>query len=480
MSTTTSSGDERDGPLTGRPAHAPDASSQLGGGIYLGTTPGGWAWAGAERSVLVLGPSRSGKSSALVIPNVLCAGGAVVSTSTKPDVMAATAAWRRSTGSTLLFDPSGTVDPPPGVVRVGWSPVTASAEWDGALAVADAMVRSARGRAGRGAVSAEDHWTERATALMAPLLHAAARRGDSMATVLSWVDRHRGEDALDALADRVGADHPAANVLSGILTTDGREQSGIWSTASGVLAAYRSSAALASTEPPYLDPEAFCAGRHTLYICASGRHQQLLAPLVVGLVGDVRDAAYERARHGGGGPPVLLALDEVAHIAPLPDLPAMVSEGAGQGLLTLACLQDLSQARSQWGEQADAFLSLFGTTVVLPGIADMRTLDALSTLGGEVEVATRTLGVSSVAGRGRQHSVSVAGTTRRRLPVDVAARGRAGSALALDSANRLGWVGLTPAHAVSPWRELSRGRLPGRDGPALGRGPGPGPVGRDR
>ena len=93
-------------------------------------------------------------------------------------------------------------------------------------------------------------------------------------------------------------------------------------------------------------------------------------------------------------PPVLLALDEVANIAPIPDLPAMVSEGAGQGLLTLACLQDLSQARARWGTQADAFLSLFGTTVVLGGIADMPTLEALSALAGEVEVPSRTVGSS--------------------------------------------------------------------------------------
>ena len=60
---------------------------------------------------------------------------------------------------------------------------------------------------------------------------------------------------------------------------------------------------------------------------------------------------------------MLLALDEVANIAPLPDLPAMVSEGGGQGVITLACFQDLSQARQRWPGRADGFPSLFGTTV---------------------------------------------------------------------------------------------------------------------
>ncbi len=82
----------------------------------------------------------------------------------------------------------------------------------------------------------------------------------------------------------------------------------------------------------------------------------------------------------------MLALDEVANIAPVPDLPAMVSEGGSQGVVTLACLQDLSQARGRWGVAADGFLSLFGTTVVLPGIGDVHTLEALSALAGEEEV----------------------------------------------------------------------------------------------
>lgn len=431
-----------------------EAAWRAGCGIYLGDAGGGWAWAGPERSTLVLGPSRSGKTSSLVIPNVLAAPGAVVSTSTKPDVLRATAASRAVAGWPLLYDPSGTVEVPPGVTRVGWSPVGASADWDGALATADAMVRAA----GRGDApswsSGHEHWSERATALLAPLLHAASLDGAPMATVLRWVDRHEGDAAMRILGTRLGDDALATNVLTGILATDEREQSGIWSTASGVLGAYRSRAALASTEPPFLDADAFCEGASTLYVCAAGRQQRLLAPMVVGVVHHVRDAAYRRAALGAGGAPVLLALDEVANIAPVPDLPAMVSEGAGQGLLTLAALQDLSQARRRWGPEAAAFPSLFGTTVVLGGIADMPTLEALSALAGEAEVPTRTVGTSSGAG-GRLHaSVSVGTVQRRRLPVDAVARGLPGVAMALDARNRVGWVRLTPAHATAPWREL--------------------------
>ena len=212
-----------------------------------------------------------------------------------------------------------------------------------------------------------------------------------MRDVLQWIDRHNGAPALEILASNAGEDAPATDLLAGIVATDSREQSGIWSTASGVLAAYRTEGALASTRAAPLDLDEFCGGANTLYICSTGRRQRQFAPLVVAIVGDVRDAAYARSRDGRGGPPTLLALDEVANIAPIPDLPAMVSEGAGQGLLVLACLQDLSQARARWGPAADGFLSLFGTTVVLRGIADTTTLRDISALAGDREVATTTI-----------------------------------------------------------------------------------------
>src|SRR6185437_727931 len=72
-------------------------------GIYVGSGTTGWMWAGAQCSTLVLGPPRSGKTSSLVIPNILLSDGPVVSTSTKPDVMQATAAARSDGGWCFLY-----------------------------------------------------------------------------------------------------------------------------------------------------------------------------------------------------------------------------------------------------------------------------------------------------------------------------------------------------------------------------------------
>ncbi len=456
----------RDGPARALARAVRDASTRAGSGIYLGHADGAWCAAPPEHAVLVLGPPRSGKTSGFVVPNLLAAAGPVVSTSTKPDVMAATAGVRRDVGRCLLFDPSGTVPCPPSVSPVRWSPVQAAATWDGALGAARVLVLAAGGGAG-GVRAEQSHWTERAQALLAPLLFAAAVDGAAMRTVLAWVDRRQSLPAQAVLAatKEPGAG-VAADLLAGVAETDPRELSGIWSTASGALAGLRSAAALAATDEPDFEPAHFVESADSLYVVAPAERQALVAPLVAGLVDAVRAATYERAAGpvGGARVPVLLALDEVANIAPLPALPAMVSEGGGQGLLTLACLQDLSQARHRWGDQADGFSSLFGTTVVLPGIGDVATLEALSVLAGEVEVPVRTLSagrgptgrsVLDLVTGGRAHTGAAVTTQwRRRLPPDVVAAGAPGHALAFDERNRPRWVPLAPAHRTEPWRSL--------------------------
>ena len=444
---------------------------------------------------MILGPPRSGKTSSLIIPNVLAANGPVVTTSTKPDVLDASVEARSALGRCHLFDPTGSVPRSGGLAPLRWSPLQSCGTWPGALSMSRSLVEvgPAAGREGRQGDGS--HWTERAQALLAPLLHAAALDRADMRTVLTWVDRHQALPAQQILAGAQGRTTLLArNLLDGITTTDERELSGIWSTASGALTGFRSDQALDSTSEPSFDPARFVDSADTIYIAASAHQQALVAPMVVGLLEDIRRAAYYRHAEGGAPepgrtpPPLLLALDEVANIAPIPDLPAMVSEGGGQGVITLACFQDLSQARQRWPGRAEGFVSLFGTTVVLPGIGDVTTLEALATLAGEEELPTRTVSAGHsatdrpfsdlLAGGRPQRGESVSTQWRRRLPPDVITRGVPGRFLAFDTRNQPAWVPMAPSYAVEPWRSLrsmgherghGRDRGPDRaDGPTIG------------
>jgi type IV secretory pathway TraG/TraD family ATPase VirD4 len=128
----------------------------------------------------------------------------------------------------------------------------------------------------------------------------------------------------------------------------------------------------------------------------------------------------------------------------------MVSEGGGQGLLTLACLQDLSQARQRWGRAADGFLSLFGTKLILPGIGDLATLELISRLGGEIDVPAHSVSHD----RWRWGAGSVTWTThrQRRLPVEAVSQLPPGGALVLAGARPPERVRVPPWWVVPAFR----------------------------
>ena len=213
-----------------------------------------------------------------------------------------------------------------------------------------------------------------------------------MRDVLQWIDRHNGAPALDILASNAGGDAPATDLLAGIVATDSREQSGIWSTASGVLAAYRTEGALASTRAAPLDLDAFCAGpEHALPLLDRP------APA------SIRSA---RRRHGGRRArcrlrPVPRRAGRARRRSSLstrsPTSPPSrtcrpwSARERGRGSWCSPACRISPRPAARWGPAADGFLSLFGTTVVLRGIADTTTLRDISALAGDRAVPATTV-----------------------------------------------------------------------------------------
>jgi type IV secretion system protein VirD4 len=429
-----------------------------GGGPYLGVKSNGdWRYARPARAVLVLGPPRSGKTTGVIVPTLLSHTGPVVSTSTKPDVLAATAGARSQVGKLWEFDPTGAWT---GVgERLRWSPVFTSREWDRAQLMARAMVSGTRVGAG---TTDQTHWSHRAQALLAPLLHAAAIGGREIDAVLDWVLGHDLDEPTLLLEQNQGSEL-ATGLLRGLQNTEARERSSIFSAAADALDAYISAEALQAARAQNFHPERFATSEDTIYIHAPAEHQSAAAPLVCGLLSDIRRAVYHAHRDGTLKMKVLFALDEVANIAPLDELPQIASEGAGQGLALLAALQDLSQARVRWGQAADGFLTLFGTKLVLPGIADPKTLESISLALGDydrqmVSTTTPRGGFGSfLAGSPASlpHPSRTVSTHRERVlsPGDIAGI-PARKALHLDGVQ---WELLTlaPAFQAEPWKTVS-------------------------
>ena len=171
--------------------------------------------------------------------------------------------------------PSGEIECPAHVERVGWSPLTTASQLG--YRGADVRRHGQRGAFG-GAGIARRRESITGPNGRARCSHPCSMRprsnlfpcGPSCAGSIGMMARPRCRSSPRT----VGDDATATDLLAGIVGTDAREQSGIWSTASGVLAAYRSESALASTELPPLDVAEFCRGANTMYICSAGRRQE--------------------------------------------------------------------------------------------------------------------------------------------------------------------------------------------------------------
>jgi type IV secretory pathway TraG/TraD family ATPase VirD4 len=82
----------------------------------------------------------------------------------------------------------------------------------------------------------------------------------------------------------------------------------------------------------------------TLYVVSPSRIQEELAPLIAALLDALCAQAIDLAITSANGRlerPLLLALDEVANIAPIRSLPRLLSEGIQQGIVPVLGVQDM-------------------------------------------------------------------------------------------------------------------------------------------
>jgi type IV secretion system protein VirD4 len=129
---------------TRRDLKAVTRRSPVAGRLVIGDVGGRLLTTEARHSVLVFGPTQSGKTTGLAIPSILEWEGPVLATSVKGDLAATTIGWRRRCGECWVFDPTGTS----GEVGAGWSPLAEAGDWRGAQRVAGWMVEATPARSG--------------------------------------------------------------------------------------------------------------------------------------------------------------------------------------------------------------------------------------------------------------------------------------------------------------------------------------------
>jgi type IV secretion system protein VirD4 len=357
-------------------------------GVLLGRIGGKDVFAGWEDSLLVVGPPRSGKSSSLVVPATVEAPGAVLVTSTRPDVLKAAARLRSQVGPVFVFDPDGLAQGS-GVPPLPWSPVAGAEDVAVAVRRARAMV-GAGGRIGPDG----DFWTGAGGDLLARMLLAAAVGGRSAEDLAQWASSPAAlSRAAKTLSAAAHARPELARFASDLTAT---ANSAAQATSASMLAVVgRALACLGNplvtqsvNTPPdqAVDATELLRSRATIFALGTPGGSSP-APLLTALVTDLTEAARQLAAASPVGrldPPLLVMLDEAANIAPLPDLPQLLAAGGGDGIVAAVILQSLDQARGRWGQQAaGAMLDSATIRLVLPGLSHPGDLRDLAALAGE-------------------------------------------------------------------------------------------------
>ena len=379
-------------------------------GYLLGRSRGASVWASVEDSILLVGPPRSGKGLHVVINAILDAPGAVVTTSTRPDNLTATLKARERDGRPVaVFDPQHLAEGVPAGLR--WSPVR------GCEDPLTAMIRATGLASGTGlsagGVEGGGVWEGKTRAALQALLHAAALDGRPPSELFRWtLDPTAAAEAVSILSNSSQAATGWAESLEAMIEADPRTRDSIWQGVSLSLAALADPRVLDAVSPragEHFDPQTFLTGSGTLYLLATGAGAGASSALVAAFVEDLVETARRIAARSAGArldPPLLLALDEIGNLAPLPSLPTLMAEGGGTGITTLPVLQSLAQARDKWGENAaNAIWDAAIVKIILGGASNSRDLADLSTLIGERDEYTDSTTVGDHGSRSAQRSV---------------------------------------------------------------------------
>jgi type IV secretion system protein VirD4 len=350
-------------------------------GVELAKSGGVWLYATMRDIILLVAPPQTGKT-ALLGNTVIDAPGAVVATSTKPDIVEHTAALR--TGSIMVLNPEGLAGLPS---SFRWSPI------EGCDHAAVAIERAGYVLAGapdNGGVSDRNFWDGMNAELLRSLLYAAAVAGRDMHTLVGWIS-----DPMDETPLRILQRHPHtpfgwAAKLEQIRQAPQKTRDSAYLTLA-LAFEWMADPELARAACPApgeetFDVDRFLKERGTLYLLGSERRHGGLGPLFTALTGHIHERAKwlaSQRRHGRLDPPLTMVLDEAALICPVP-LERWTSDAGGRGIVLAIAVQSPSQLYDRWGQRGgETIWNNANITLVFGGLGVAKDLDDLSSLCGE-------------------------------------------------------------------------------------------------
>ncbi|MEU8709374.1 type VI secretion protein [Streptomyces sp. NPDC048565] len=291
-----------------------------------------------------------------VVQAIRDADGSALVVTSDPSVWAETKDARSKLGPVLVYDPGHLCDTP---ARLHWSPVAGCDDPAIAGSRAAALLAPVRPLA-----RADTAVADTAETLLRCWLHAAAVDGRPFRQVHRWASGSGGQDPVRVLRTHPKAASGLAGLLESALTAypERREVAQeLTVRAFEALSSVHIREACTPNRADALVLDSFAREGGTLYVVGEPiedpRHRPGAMPLLTALASHVVEHGRRMAARSTDGrldPPMTLVLDDVAAVAPLPQLPELLSAGQGQGMPTLALLRSEEQARARWRERLPA------------------------------------------------------------------------------------------------------------------------------
>ncbi|GAA2765077.1 type IV secretory system conjugative DNA transfer family protein [Streptomyces paradoxus] len=257
---------------------------------------------------------------------------------------------RAKLGPTHLYDPTHLCDTPS---RLHWSPTAGCEDKATATTRATALLTPVRPTA-----KLDQALSDTAEILLRSYLHAAAIDGRTIRHVHRWSQGTQIQDAVRILRTNPKAAPGSAGELEGALTAHPERRDMAQQLTTRALAALSTVNIREACTPNRTDALALDSFVHeggTLYVVGESiedpRTNPGAMPLLTALVSSVVERGRHMAERSSAGrldPPMTLVLDDVAAVAPLPQLPELLATGADQGMPTLALLRSREQGRARW------------------------------------------------------------------------------------------------------------------------------------
>ncbi|GAB3289028.1 type IV secretory system conjugative DNA transfer family protein [Parasphingorhabdus pacifica] len=330
-------------------------------------------------------PTQTGKSRTDLVHKALDAPGALLCSTTKPDLVefaALSRARRQQAGPVLVFDTTGEVHWP---AKVRYSPVTGCRGFNTARRRAETLVDAAA--VGLENVGGNDKvFRERAKTVVQSYLLAAAHAGRGVGDLVAWAITKPPDQEPVELLRQHGFPELADNLRAEIGMV-AETSDAVWLSVRRVIEPWLDPhlRELCSPKPgEEFDARSFIGNQGSLFLVAGEHQSAQVRPILTALVEEILTTEQELALSYPSrrlDPPATNDLDELFDATPVPRLPEILADSAGRGVIIHWAAQSLAHLDTLYGENGRRQLLDNTTTLTLwGGIKDPRTLEWISTI----------------------------------------------------------------------------------------------------